>query len=216
MSTIRLQSDQGLHCLPSVWVRSDCSLIRVFTVCLLYEYDQTAVWSGSSLFAFCMSKIRLHQRSALFKHIKQNTSVEIAMLEKQEKIFNTIKFLSAGTDMYGQTVQTQKRPLLIMVCTVSFLSLVMRKPVFGVCDQLRLKPACSADATSYGLEISTIASRGSILSRQRTTKALFWLHWCAGWSAALLFAYGISRFLMTWLIPFASFGFITEWSNHTF
>ena len=28
------------------------------------------------------------------------------------------------------------------------LSLVMRKPVFGVCDQVRLKPACSADETS--------------------------------------------------------------------
>ena len=28
------------------------------------------------------------------------------------------------------------------------LSRVMRKPVFGVCDQLRLKPACSADETN--------------------------------------------------------------------
>ena len=28
------------------------------------------------------------------------------------------------------------------------LSLVTRKPVFGVCDQLRLKPACSATETS--------------------------------------------------------------------
>ena len=33
------------------------------------------------------------------------------------------------------------------------MSHVMRKPVFGVCDQLRLKPACSADETSLGLEI---------------------------------------------------------------
>ena len=38
------------------------------------------------------------------------------------------------------------------------LSLVTRKPVFGVCDQLRLKPACSTDETSYGLEVSAIAS----------------------------------------------------------
>ena len=42
----------------------------------------------------------------------------------------------------------------------------MRKPVFGDSDQLRLKPACSADETSQGLEILAIASRGIILSRQ--------------------------------------------------
>ena len=34
----------------------------------------------------------------------------------------------------------------------------MRKSVFGVCDQLRLNPACSADETSYGLEISAISA----------------------------------------------------------
>ena len=73
-------------------------------------------------------------------------------------------------------------------------SLVTRKPVFGVCAQLRLKPACSADETSYGLEISAIASRGIILSRQRTTKVLIRLRGCAGWPVALLFAYNKSRF----------------------
>ena len=52
------------------------------------------------------------------------------------------------------------------------MSHVLRKPVFGVCDQLRLKSACSADETSLGLEISAIASRGIKLYRQRTTKAL--------------------------------------------
>ena len=51
------------------------------------------------------------------------------------------------------------------------LSHVTRKPVFGVWDQLGLKPTCSADETGYGLEILAIASRGIILSRQRTTKA---------------------------------------------
>ena len=40
------------------------------------------------------------------------------------------------------------------------------------------------------LEISDIETRGIILSRQRTTKALI----CAGWSAPLLFAYGKNRF----------------------
>ena len=50
------------------------------------------------------------------------------------------------------------------------------------------------------LEISATASRGTILSRQQTTKALIRLHGCAGWSAPLLFAYGITGFLMMWLI----------------
>ena len=70
-----------------------------------------------------------------------------------------------------------------------------RKPVFGVCDQLRLKPACSADKTSYGLESAAIASRGIILSKQRTTKADLRL-WCSH------MAY--SGFLMMWLIYPAS------------
>ena len=30
----------------------------------------------------------------------------------------------------------------------SYMSFVTRKPVFGLCDQLRLKPACSAEETS--------------------------------------------------------------------
>ena len=33
------------------------------------------------------------------------------------------------------------------------MSLVMRKPVFGVFDQVRLKSVCSATETSYRLEI---------------------------------------------------------------
>ena len=66
---------------------------------------------------------------------------------------------------------------------------ITRKSVFGVYDQVRLKPGCSAIETSYSLEISAIASRDIILSRQRTTKALMRLRWCAGWSAPLLFAY---------------------------
>ena len=37
-------------------------------------------------------------------------------------------------------------------------------------------------------------TRGIILSRQRTTKALIRLRRCAGWPASLLFAYAINRF----------------------
>ena len=74
------------------------------------------------------------------------------------------------------------------------MSPVTRKPVFGVCDQVRLEPACSATETSLRLEISDIETKDIILSRQWTTKSLIRLRGCAGWSASLLFAYGINRF----------------------
>ena len=44
------------------------------------------------------------------------------------------------------------------------------------------------------LEMSAIASRGIILSKQRTIQVLIRLLGCAGWSAPLLFANGKSRF----------------------
>ena len=68
------------------------------------------------------------------------------------------------------------------------------KTCLQVCDQVRLKPACSATETSCSLEILGIETRGIILSRQWTTKAMIRLRKCAGWSAPLLFAYGINRF----------------------
>ena len=74
------------------------------------------------------------------------------------------------------------------------LSLVTRKPVFGVCDQVRHERACVATEATQRLEISDLETRGIILSRQRTTNALIRLRGCAGWSASLLFAYGINRF----------------------
>ena len=67
-------------------------------------------------------------------------------------------------------------------------------PVFRVCDQLKLKSTCSATQTSQSLEIWAIASKDIILSKQRTTKVLIRLCGCAGWSAPLLFAYGINRY----------------------
>ena len=60
------------------------------------------------------------------------------------------------------------------------ISHVTRKPVFGVCDQVRHKPACSADETRLSLEISAIETRDIILSRQQTTKVLIRLRGCAG------------------------------------
>ena len=63
-----------------------------------------------------------------------------------------------------------------------------------VCDQVRLKQACSATKASGSLEILDLASIGIILSKQWTTKMLIRLCTCAGWSAPLLFPYGTNRF----------------------
>ena len=70
----------------------------------------------------------------------------------------------------------------------------MRKPVFVVCNQLKLKLACSATGASQKLDILDIETKGIILSKQRITKALIRLRGCTGWSAPLLFAYVINRF----------------------
>ena len=48
----------------------------------------------------------------------------------------------------------------------------MKKPVFGVCNQLRLKPGCAATETSLSLNIAHKETRDTILSKQQTTKAL--------------------------------------------
>ena len=78
--------------------------------------------------------------------------------------------------------------------TLLSMSLITRKPVFGVSDRVRLKWACSATEASYSQEISDLDSKCIILSKQWTTKALIRLRGCAGWSAPLLFAYGKNRF----------------------
>ena len=79
------------------------------------------------------------------------------------------------------------------------LSHIMWKPVFGVCDQLKLKPACSAIEASWSHETANTETRDIILSRQWTTKVLIRLWVCAGWSASLLFPYSKTGFLMIWL-----------------
>ena len=56
----------------------------------------------------------------------------------------------------------------------------MRKSIFGVCDQVKLKLACSATETSESLQILDLESIGIILSKQRTIKALIRLCECTG------------------------------------
>ena len=48
-----------------------------------------------------------------------------------------------SSDSAGQE-QPQQQQSVMVRCE----SLYLRKPVFGVCDQVRLKPVCSADETS--------------------------------------------------------------------
>ena len=56
----------------------------------------------------------------------------------------------------------------------------MRKPVFGVFDQVRLKPVCSAKEASQSHEIANVETKDIILSRQQTTKVLIRLRGCTG------------------------------------
>ena len=44
------------------------------------------------------------------------------------------------------------------------MSLVVRKPVFGVSDQVRHKPGCTVSEDGQRLEISDLGSRGIVLS----------------------------------------------------
>ena len=87
---------------------------------------------------------------------------------------------------------------------------VMRKPVFRVCDQVRLKPASSATEASWSLAISYIATTGTILSKQQTIKVLIRLRGCAGWSAPLLFTYGIRQVFSWWGLK----SYQLTWSYH--
>ena len=66
--------------------------------------------------------------------------------------------------------QTDNRDNPPLLC--GDMSLIRRKPVFGGFDHVRLKPVCSATGSSLWLVILDIETRGIILSRKQTTKAL--------------------------------------------
>ena len=60
------------------------------------------------------------------------------------------------------------------------MRLVTRKPLSGVCDQVRPKSTCSAIEVSWRLEILGTETRGIIISMQQITKVLIRLRGCAG------------------------------------
>ena len=72
-------------------------------------------------------------------------------------------------------------------CIQNEMGLVARKPVFGVSNKVRFKPACSATDSARKFEILLVESLDMILSNKRITKALIRLRRCTDWSAPLLF-----------------------------
>ena len=52
----------------------------------------------------------------------------------------------------------------IHVIRAFYMSLVVRKPVFGVSDQVQHKPGCTASEDGQMLEISDLGGRGIVLS----------------------------------------------------
>ena len=84
------------------------------------------------------------------------------------------------------------------------LSHITWKRVFGIFDQVRFKPAWSATEPSQNLETLDTASKYIILSKQRTAKVLIRLRGCTGWTASLMFAYGIKH-VFAWPGPFDLF-----------
>ena len=97
-----------------------------------------------------------------------------------------------------------------MFLSIREMSLVTRKPVFRVWDQVRLKPVCSATKTSQGREILDIASRGIILSKQQKQRR--WWD-CANVQADMRLCclhMAKTDFPMTWLKLFAP----TVWCHY--
>ena len=56
------------------------------------------------------------------------------------------------------------RPMQQNSYTFGYMSLVLRKPVVGVSDQIRHKSGCNATQDGLRLEISDLESKGIVLS----------------------------------------------------
>ena len=70
--------------------------------------------------------------------------------------------------IYGEILKlflhSHQYPSYLICSTEVDMSLVMRKPVFGVSDQVRHKPGCTFTEDGERLEVSDIGSRGIVLS----------------------------------------------------
>ena len=72
-----------------------------------------------------------------------------------------------------------------------YTSHITRKPVLGVCDQLRHKLVCSASEASYSLKILDQSSTDTILSKQQKTKALIRPRLCCSHKAQQGFSWNL-------------------------
>ena len=70
----------------------------------------------------------------------------------------------------------------------------MRKPVFGVSDQVQHKPDCTATEDGWRLEISDLGGRGIVLSLIAKPKALISCAVTAQLIWVFVFAYAKIRF----------------------
>ena len=80
------------------------------------------------------------------------------------------------------------------------LSRDVRKPVFGVSDQVRNKPGCAATEDGWRLEISDLESRGIVLSKWRKQRRWSATRLSRSWSASLFSHMQKSGFLTSRLI----------------
>ena len=74
-------------------------------------------------------------------------------------IFSDV-FRASNQDFSAATFEDQHQTFV--VSSAINMSLVTRKPVFRVFDQVRLKPTCSAAETSWSLEILDLASTRAV------------------------------------------------------
>ena len=92
---------------------------------------------------------------------RQNQQYDLCAIEDSDQTGRTGHFvvvqLKCQNLYYCMQSDTQH---VLQFCQ---LSPIMRKPVFGISDQVRLKHTCSATETSYSLETLDLASKGIIL-----------------------------------------------------
>ena len=134
--------------------------------------------------------------------------LEIA-LELESKLTYAFSFLShvgRGTHAFLRSVSTTNFPIvtwaIVVISAVCEHNWATSRNNLSSWSRTRKdsnRPA-QIQRLARNLESLNLASIGIILSRKWTAKTLNILCGCAGWSAPLLFAYGKTGFLMTWLI----------------
>ena len=150
--------------------RSDCSyrssycssLIRVYTVWHCFYIFWTRIWSIFRIITAIISGVPTFTMFTVVSTgiVKTEPRTECQLLHRNSIIStsttgawswiyktlqNAPQNRRKACEHFG--VWTRDRNLSSGACT-HHMSHVTRKPVFGVCDQLRLKLACSADETS--------------------------------------------------------------------